>query len=160
MKIFVTGITGFIGKRLPAQFSVSDEIYVLSRRNPGMFTGNVHVLWGDLDQPDDIFSRLADIRPDVCIHLAWGGIPDYGFEQSFRNLKNSTALIRHLAEKCGCKKIIVPGSCWEYGKSFGSCREDEPCQGGNYFVWAKRALWDFGQMLAARNQIAFVWPRL
>jgi len=160
MKIFVTGATGFIGKRLLPKFSQFDEVYILCRRDPGEVPEFVQPLIGDLDFPHGVFSRLAEIRPDACIHLAWGGIPDYGFDQSFRNLQQGTQLIHHLAEKCGCKKIIVPGSCWEYGKSFGACREDECCQGGNYFIWAKRALLDFGLILAARCQFSFVWPRL
>jgi len=160
MKIFVTGITGFIGRRLLDQFSPCDEIYVLSRKVPGNLSGHVHVIQGDLVSSDELFSQLVTIRPDVCIHLAWEGIPDYGFEQSLRNLEHSSRLLRHLVEECGCKKIIATGSCWEYGKSFGSCREDDPCQGGNYFVWAKRALCDFGLILASRYQISFIWTRL
>ena len=160
MKIFVTGITGFIGRRLLETFSPSDEIYVLCRRDTGNLPGHVHVIQGDLESSDELFSRLVTIRPDVCIHLAWEGIPDYGFEQSLRNLEHSSRLLRHLVEECGCKKIIATGSCWEYGKTFGSCCEDDPCQGGNYFVWAKRALCDFGLILASRYQISFIWTRL
>ena len=160
MKILVTGITGFVGKSLYTKFSPDDEIFLLSRTDPGIVPGNIHTFIGDLDTPGDLFIWLAFIRPDVCIHLAWEGIPDYGYEQSLKNLNQSSALICHLIEECGCKKVIAIGSCWEYGKEFGSCHENEVCFRGNYFVWAKRALCDFGLMLASIHQIAFIWARL
>jgi len=160
MKIFITGLSGFIGKSLLKQFSFSDEIYALFRNDPGQLPGNIHKIIGDLHTPDDIFSQLIQIRPDICIHLAWGGIPDYGFENSIQNLKQGTKLLHYLVDICECSKIIVTGSCWEYGKNFGICREDESCQGGNYFVWAKRALCDFGLMLASLYPVTFIWTRL
>jgi len=161
MKIFVTGISGFIGRRLQEKFSPGDEIYAIYRRDPGTLPENIRVISGDLDSPDDLFIRLSVIRPEVCIHLAWEGIPDYGFNQSLRNLENSSKLMQHLVENCGCKKIIAAGSCWEYNKSFGPCDEKDPgSPGGNHFVWAKRSICDFGLMLASRYKISFLWTRL
>jgi nucleoside-diphosphate-sugar epimerase len=161
MKIFLTGSTGFIGSRLLGKLPSSDEIYALYRRDPGTLPENIRILQGDLDSPDDLFFRLSEIRPDVCIHLAWEGIPDYGYKQSLRNLEHSSKLMQHLVEECGCKKIIAAGSCWEYNKAFGPCSESDPgSHGGNHFVWAKRSLCDFGLMLASRYKISFFWTRL
>ncbi len=95
----------------------------------------------------------------MCIHLAWEGIPDYGFDMSRRNLDQGTALFRLLAEECGCKKIIALGSCWEYGRSFGVCREADPVSTNSFFVWAKHALCDLGMMLSVKHEVSFVWLR-
>jgi nucleoside-diphosphate-sugar epimerase len=92
--------------------------------------------------------------------LAWEGIPDFGFDISQRNLDQSSALWKHLVEECGCSKIISTGSCREYGKSSGACREDEKTLTDSYFTWAKHSLADFGGMLAVKRKITFNWMRL
>jgi len=158
MKIFITGLTGFVGQSLAHFLDPLDEIYALCP--PGeILSGGVRVVDGDLNDPKSFAGRLEEIRPDVCIHLAWEGIPDYSFEMSRRNLDQGIALFRLLVEKCGCRKIIAMGSCWEYGQSLGACREDVSAPVHSYFAWAKRSLCDFGMTLAALKQISFIWLR-
>ncbi len=51
MKILVTGITGFIGKRLlPLLESTGEEIAVLCRRIPAGLPGSIRVIEGDLNK--------------------------------------------------------------------------------------------------------------
>lgn len=162
MKILVTGITGFIGQRLLPRLVAEHEIIAVclppSTRCP---LSHYRVIEADLNAPAELFDQLRDIRPDACIHLAWTGIPDFGFENSRMNLDQSASLWRHLVEECGCRKIISAGSCWEYGKSFGPCYENDPVVAANsYFVWAKHALSDLGMMLAAKYGISFIWQRI
>ncbi len=159
MRILVTGVTGFVGQRLALQLSPTDEIYVICRNQPQGLPDFIKVILVDLNDEEELAKRLKHIRPDTCVHLAWQDIPDYSFETSFCNLKRSVALLRLLVEECGCRKIVAAGSCWEYGKSFGLCRESDPVSSSSYFVWAKRSLADFGEMLAAKNGITFVWMR-
>ena len=160
MKILITGITGFIGKRFLPQISASDEVFVISRRPVAGLPGNVSVIEADLNEPKGLFDRLKMIRPDLCVHLAWEGIPDYGFDVSRRNLGFASTLWQHLVEECGCSKIIAAGSCWEYGKLFGICREDDKILTDSYFTWAKNSLAEFGGMLAQKYKVTFIWTRL
>jgi nucleoside-diphosphate-sugar epimerase len=161
MKIFVTGISGFIGSHLWEYFSPDDDIYVLARKSVEVTTPGlrVTVLQGDLSAPAGVFDALKKIRPDACLHLAWEGIPDLGYENSFKNLQQSALLLRFLAEECNCRKIIAAGSCFEYGKNFGPCREDEAVLLNSYFVWAKNALYNLGSLLASKHSISFNWFR-
>jgi len=161
MKIFLTGMTGFIGSSLWKHLAGFDEIYVLARKplEIKMQGLNVKVLQGDLSAPAGIFDELKRIRPDVCIHLAWKGIPDFGYEMSLKNLQQSSALLRCLVEECGCKKIIMAGSCFEYGKNVGPCHEDEGIVLNSYFVWAKNALYNLGTILASKYNVSFIWFR-
>ena len=161
MKIFVTGITGFIGSNLGKFFSPSDEIYALMRLPKKMDSHGLKITMviGDLSSPQAIFEALKEIRPDVCIHLAWGGIPDFSYEMSMRNLEENARFLRFLVEVCGCQKVIVAGSCFEYGKAFGPCYEDETVKTNSYFVWAKHALYDLGRLLASMHSISFIWFR-
>lgn len=159
MKVLITGLTGFIGKGLQKQLPRDYEYFALNRRDQDFGEG-VRLLLGDLNHLDKIKPQIRRIRPDICIHLAWEGIPDYGYVNSWRNLINSTDLFRFLVTECGCRKIVATGSCWEYGKVSGPCREDEPSGSENYFAWAKRALCDFGLTLAREENITFIWLRL
>lgn len=160
MKILVTGITGFIGQRLLPRLEAEHEILAVCLPSTGGLLSCASVIESDLDAPLELFDKLRGIRPDACVHLAWTGIPDYGFENSWRNLDQTAALWRHLVEECGCRKIISAGSCWEYGKSFGPCHENDSVASNSYFVWAKHALSDLGMMLAAKHGISFIWPRI
>ena len=75
--------------------------------------------------------------------------------------KTDRSLMQHLVEKCGCKKIIAAGSCWDTTNLLVPVNENDPVShGGNHFVWAKRSICDFGLMLASRYQISFLWTRL
>jgi len=161
MKIFVTGMTGFIGSRLPKFLSASDEIYALVRPgSKGLPDGTkVRTVRGDLSAPSAIFDELKRIRPDACIHLAWEGIPDFSYDMSQRNLDQSTQLVRCLVEECECRKLVLAGSCVEYGKPFGPCREVDPITITSYFTWVKHALCDLGMFLAEKYPVSFVWPR-
>ena len=127
MKILITGVTGFIGQNLLPKLNAVDQIFVVSRKFVKGLPAHISVIEADLNEPADLFERLKSIRPDVCVHLAWEGIPDYGFDISRRNLCQASALWRHLVEECGCSKIVATGSCWEYGKSFGVCKEEDEC---------------------------------
>jgi len=160
MRILVTGLTGFIGQRLLPQFGLTDEVFAICRKTMTGLPDNVSVIEADLNETGRLFDQLKIIRPEACVHLAWEGIPDYGFNISRRNLEQASALWRHLIEECGCLKIIAAGSCWEYGKSFGACREDEKISTESYFTWAKHSLTDLGEMLAAEYKCSFIWTRL
>ena len=68
-------------------------------------------------------SRLADVhgiekelkrsKPNVVVHLAWEGIPDYGAEMSAKNLAMGMRFLALLA-KLKIKKVVATGSCFEY----------------------------------------------
>jgi nucleoside-diphosphate-sugar epimerase len=160
VKVLISGGSGFIGQRLLPKLSADDEVYVICRKANLVWPKNVTVIEADLNHPADLFDRLRKMRPDVAVHLAWEGIPDFGFDLCQKNLNQASALWRHLVEECGCSKIIAPGSCWEYGKFFGACQEDDTASTDSYFTWAKHALADFGGMLAAKHKISFIWTRL
>jgi UDP-glucose 4-epimerase len=160
MKLLLTGATGFVGQRLLSKIPQSDEIFAICRNPVVKLPANVSVIRADLNRPEDLRLQLKALRPDACLHLAWEGLPDYGYESSRRNLDQGTALFRCLLEECGCRKIIATGTCWEYGRSFGACHEDDKVAPSSYFTWAKLALADLGWMLSAKHQGSFIWMRV
>lgn len=161
MKILITGATGFIGKAFLKSFvRQGHNILILARSLSSLpHFERLEFIQGDLNNLGGVIPEIKAFQPEVCVHLAWEGIPDYGYEMSLQNLTQGVMLFHRLVEECGCRKIVATGSCWEYGRSFGVCREGDPVMTNSYFVWAKQALCNFGLMLAATRAISFVWLR-
>ena len=103
MRIFITGGTGFIGQPL---------VKKLQERGH-----NLHLLSANLSEPEKWKKEIESFQPDVCIHLAWEGLPDYSVENSRKNINYSLDLLTFLAD-IGCKTILSVGSTWEYKGRF------------------------------------------
>lgn len=70
-KIFVTGGTGFLGKRIVQELQKKgNEIYVLTRKDKVGF-GQVHFIKGDIADADLLKKTMNVIKPDILVHLAW-----------------------------------------------------------------------------------------
>ena len=116
MKIFITGLNGFLGKSLRRHLPNDCEIMSLVRkRNEIKPAANILEVKGDLSNPKDWMGVVKDFSPDFCINLAWDGIPDYSLKKCSENIKQHLNLLEILIE-ISVKKIIVAGSCWEYGQ--------------------------------------------
>lgn len=146
MKIFITGGSGFIGKHLVKKLGEekNNKLFLLSK---------------NLADIESWRKEVEDFKPDVAIHLAWEGLPDYSAETSIKNLKYGLDLIKMLAE-IGCKRVMSVGSCWEYGEQSGRLKENAVLKPNNAFSAAKNALHQLGGEIAKENNIQFIWVRL
>jgi len=165
MRIFLTGGTGFIGRYVVKHLEKKGcNILLLTRvSKENIFSviksKKVNIVLGDLSDIDKWKNELIQFKPDITIHLAWEGIPDYGVKTSIKNLKYGLNLFEELAE-LGCKKIICTGSCWEYGQNQGKLSEDLPIRPSNAFAAVKNALYWVGKEIAKENNMQFIWTRL
>ena len=100
MNILITGATGFIGRHLLNELILQKcEITVVTRNkeNAKSFSWHKKVSYIECDlhiNPYVIFEN--DYMPDVIIHLAWSGLPNYNefFHINFLSLK--TTLLQEL----------------------------------------------------------------
>lgn len=159
MKIFVTGGTGFVGRHAVAELQKHGHTLLILSRGAHTPSRKTRYLHGDLSTLSRWEKYVKRFKPDAALHMAWEGIPDYGPENSMRNFVYGMNLIRALGD-AKCKKIVVTGSCWEYGVEAGRVSEDDPLTIEKPFPAAKVALHRIGAAAADAYGMRLVWGRI
>ena len=159
MRVFLTGGSGFIGSYLIRELN-GNQILALTRRKPklGSFAG-VEWLFGDLEQTDEWEEKLIQFAPEVCIHLAWEGLPDYSREVSEKNVNLSANLFTVL-RRANVRRIVALGSCWEYGDIQGQVVETQDTKPKSHFAMAKVQVCESFMKESLVAGIEFVWQRI
>ena len=161
MRILVTGASGFIGRHVIARLNPRDEVLMLSRRaraNP--IKAKSRWLMGDISGLPRLKRKIKAFDPQVCIHLAWAGIPDFSFARSKKNLDDSIRFLDFIIQETSCRKIVASGTCFEYGRASGRCRESDMTRTTSYLGWAKKALHDYLECACMRKAVDLVWFRM
>lgn len=144
MRVAVTGITGFIGRAVAAQLAAAGATVVgvvhlpQEAQSPVLPPGTATVV-ADLAQPQpDLYARLG--QPDMVLHLAW---PSVAHTQALSHLEATLpqhyALLKGLLDS-GLPRLVVAGTCFEYGLQSGALHEDLPAQPVTAYGLAKHTL--------------------
>jgi UDP-glucose 4-epimerase len=143
-RVLLTGATGFLGTHLArALVAARAEVHAL-RRDPGRGTRlpAAGITWHSADLADFAALRAAALAaaPEVVFHLAAYGTT-YGEQDetaAFRvNVAGSLDLWRAL-DGLPCR-LVVAGSCGEYGQARGKVREDLACRPTWFYPATKNA---------------------
>ncbi len=165
-QIAVTGATGFVGRHVLAQLAARDvEVVAVTRGDaharPRSVNGSGNVTWVTLDvacAPENAFDLLG--KPDVLIHLAWGGLPHYRARHHFETeLPAHYGFLRGLIH-AGLKSMVVAGTCLEYGLYSGALVESEPTRPVTPYGFAKDALRQQLEYLQRDHPFDLTWARL
>jgi dTDP-6-deoxy-L-talose 4-dehydrogenase (NAD+) len=161
-QIAVTGATGFIGRHVLAELAARGlEAVAATRKDDVSRPRSSHVRWVALDiaaAPERAFEQLG--KPDVLIHLAWGGLPHYRARSHFEGeLPAHYGFLRGLVE-AGMKSIVVAGTCLEYGLRCGALSESDPTQPVTPYGFAKDALRQQLEYLQRDHPFQLTWARL
>lgn len=161
MKIALTGATGFIGRHVLAELANrSHDVVAVSRRasaQPPIRNGR----WVQMDlnsPPSDCSKALG--RPDVLIHLAWDGLPNYRSEHHVEVELPLQKNFLHAMIAAGLPALLVTGTCLEYGQQTGRLDEGMACLPDTNYAIAKRDLLDNLLALKKRKPFVFTWARL
>jgi nucleoside-diphosphate-sugar epimerase len=163
MKILISGGSGFIGKNLLNHLIKKNmNIMIIGRNLDSISLSNVRKITFDLNNSDYDYQEIIKYNPDVFIHLAWEGIPNYSEEFSKKNYLNTMRIIKVLVKSTNCSKIISTGSCWEYndGNIKGRCHEDIVSNLKKPFSIYKNKIFKEVSIIAKKNKIIFNWLRL
>ena len=164
MKILVTGATGFVGQHV-VRWLVNHGYNVTAT---GTSTEKAKAFdWFDKVTfiPCDYFAEDKNYyeffgEPDLLIHLAWKGLPNYMMRFHMEeNLPVEMRFLRSFAESKKTK-ITVTGTCYEYGVVNGCIEEDHPTNPNTVYSAAKDALRRYVEFLAAEFGISWNWIRL
>jgi len=163
-KILVTGATGFIGNYVIEELLKYDvKIIATGNRSKQEIDTNklekVTYIHADLNERrTDWFSFFEE--PDMLIHLSWQGLPHY--KELFhieKNLPNNYFFLKNII-KYNCKKVVVIGTCFEYGMQSGKLREDFETKPNNSYALAKDCLRKFLEQLQKQVDYNLKWVRL
>lgn len=163
MRVFITGASGFVGKHVVNQIQDGGHTILASALDKDaseIDRKNVQWLYGDLGDIEPLKPAIGSFNPEVVMHLAWEGIPDYSEFISRKNLINSIQFLDFIVEKTCCKKIIVAGSCLEYGKKNGECKESDPVKINSFFSWAKHSLCQYLSLKCNQRKADLIWFRI
>ena len=151
-KIHVLGSNGFIGSALQRDAG-EHKLHCWSHRSlePDHYF--------DLLNPSS-WDRFLECQPTHVILLSWPGLPNY--QELFhvtRNLPACINLIEKLME-ASLKRLVVAGTCYEYGLQYGPLKEDQFTDPVNCYAIAKDSLRRVIASRYSQNDLQWCWGRI
>ena len=162
MKIAVTGASGFIGQHVLTELlQHKTEIVAITRDAARLskWEKSVQVVEMDIARTKpDCFDQIG--CPDVLIHLAWDGLPNYKSLHHFETeLPKQYRFLKAMIE-AGLPSLLVTGTCFEYGMQSGLLSAGMPTKPTNPYGYAKDALRQQLEYLKTLKPFNLTWGRL
>jgi nucleoside-diphosphate-sugar epimerase len=163
MKVAVTGAGGFIGRHVLVELE-RRGVDVIATQRSGVAperTAAANARWVPLDianPPEDCFAALQ--RPDVLLHLAWDGLPNYRSLHHFETeLPRQYDFLSNVIGN-GLPALVTVGSCFEYGQQSGALAANLETRPTTPYGCAKDVLRKKLQYLRAVRPYKLTWARL
>ncbi|PWR70702.1 NAD-dependent epimerase/dehydratase family protein [Methanospirillum lacunae] len=162
--ILVTGATGFIGHHVVNELhNKGHNVIAFSRHQKKAellsWWGKVKFVIADMQDPNLNIRELFG-EPEILIHLAWAGLPNY--HAMFHYEENLPASYHFIIKmvKSGVKQVLVAGTCLEYGMQYGKLSEETHTEPITSYGIAKDTLRKFLQIYQQNISFTLQWVRL
>jgi nucleoside-diphosphate-sugar epimerase len=166
MRVLVTGATGFVGNHVINKLLQQGHEIIAS--SPDQFKAasckwfsEVRFIEYSFDiklEERNLFELFE--RPNILIHLAWQGLPQYeGLFHIETNLISHFYFLRNLICN-GLNNITIAGTCLEYGLQSGCLHEDLVSSPTIPYALAKDTLRKLVQAMASKYEFSLKWVRL
>lgn len=162
MRVAVSGASGFIGNHVLRELQSRHLTTIALTRSSASHPRNPEISsWLVMDianPPPDPFAAMGS--PDVLIHLAWSGLPNYQARHHLEVELPAQLAFLTSCVRAGLKRLVVAGTCYEYGLASGELAEEAPTQPCTQYGLAKDNLRK--ALFALRTQYDFdlAWLRL
>jgi len=163
MKILVTGATGFVGGYVIKDLLKYNHQVIAATRKIDLIGRGDKLAYAffdidNLNLTENYFSYFGN--PDLLIHLAWQGLPNYKSLFHFEeNLPAHYSFLKNMVTN-GLKSLVVAGTCFEYGMKEGCLSENMITDPQNPYALAKDTLRKFLFELQKKNNFDCKWIRL
>lgn len=167
MRVLITGASGFLGAHV-ARLLVQEgcAVFALVRRGSDLWRihdvqDSLQLVYGDVLDGEQMATIVAQVRPELCLHLAWYAEPGV-YLNSPLNIQYIGASL-HLATKlaeAGCKRLVVAGTCAEYDADYGYLSEASPTRPVTLYAASKVALQTVLAKLAEQINLPVAWARI
>ncbi len=165
-KVLITGATGFIGNHLVEQLlhqncSIIASSSAIEKAQAARWYGSVKYIpfnFKEFDNSINYYKHFS--KPDLMIHLAWEGLPNY--KSAFHteeNLPRHYTFLKNCIEN-GLSDVTITGTCFEYGMQEGCLSEDMETKPANPYSIAKDTLRKKLQQMQHEKPFNLKWIRL
>lgn len=162
-RVLVTGATGFIGSHtIHPLLQRGYEVHAVSSKLPHVVDESVVWHQADLMDSPSIARLLKDTHPTHLLHMAWYVVPGklISSELNFDWVRASMELLKSFQQQGG-KRVVMPGSGYEYDWSYGYCHETRtPTVPNTTYGACKHAMDVMAQAFCRSHQISYAWLRL
>ena len=160
MKILVTGSSGFIGSNIIKKLQKKKGLdLILTTRSLEKVSEKFMLFdFKYLDFESNLYDYYGN--PDIVLHCAWENVRHVNDKKHMDSqVFYHTKFIENLV-KNGAKKIVILGSCFEYGKQYGEVMETEPSCPNTFYALAKDYLRKYVELLQFEYTFDFQWLRI
>lgn len=162
MRVAVSGASGFIGRYVLSNLinrGIKPIALTRDKSKISNFGHNIEIIELDINSQDlDTFQKIGS--PELLIHLAWDGLPNYRSLHHFESeLPKHYQFIKNLVQS-GLKKVFITGTCLEYGMQSGELSPILPTRPENPYGYAKDALRKQLFFLKTNIDFQLIWGRL
>ena len=159
-RIFITGATGFIGRKLVhTLLAAGHNLTALTvPGDPVDLPQPVTCVTCDITDAEGVAQACMDAQPEVIFHLAAAGVTNPGLPLADANHVNVGGTINILEAAravTGLHRIVLVGSSYEYGAQ----RSDDSLDPFNAYSASKAAAWAFARAAFNAWQTPVVWLR-